>query len=110
MDKVPAGCTASSVPNPDFSGKPLPPCTPPSPGAVLKMATCGLRGAQEWDKSFKLHSNNTLCLASGPTKDPTSGYPSATLAMCDGTSFVYDSGTKAIKNTKGECLDITGHL
>jgi beta-galactosidase len=93
-------------------------------GDTVAMWTCGEQGVhlgnQQWnwtasDGRIRLvASGGQLCLQSGPANDPTSGYPSMSLAPCVAgaapeQTFAYKAGASEFINGNGLCLDITAH-
>jgi hypothetical protein len=107
-------CAVKFVDKPDFSGKPPATCQgTPMAGDVVHMQECdsSLPEYMAWNLknvgTGHVLSLGSLCLGSGPSKDPQSGQPSATLLDC-GSAVQFIVKDNQISHGSS-CLDITSH-
>lgn len=109
---------AATVDTPSFHASPN--CDPagklaPGTGVVMYSEDAAYVSAQQWSWSttgqIQLASNASLCVAVGPSKDPSTGQLALALALCSDShavAFTYHATSQEVSTSSG-CVDITGH-
>jgi hypothetical protein len=101
---------------PDFhSGHPCDPQGHLSSGSPVAMfgQNSAYGASQNWiwtpPGQIALKSNSSLCIAAGPSKDPSTGQPALQLLPCSDTHALSFSSQSSDIRGAGMCVDITSH-